>query len=319
MKKLYIALLTLMSVLILSGCSQSEFRVDGKFTAYEVSIHSNAPQLTYVTVTVEDGEVTEYHIDVRQGYVLTTEGDTTEYSFHWNEMTKKELEFAYGMKDYGTGYDLIDGAWVLNEDSPEFEWHEQAYLIEQHLLEFGLETVETIEGRFSNIAGVTINESGLLLLVEEALALAKAGKFHALLCTADDLYIASMVVNDSGEISDLTLDVLQGDPEGDTFAWNEFTKQELADEYGMKGIGAAYEFSNGSWVASDEKTSLEWYEQANLITDYIETYGWDDNIQALADRGATIDGTTLIDDLAGVTIRSQTFYDVLTVLFQCVG
>ncbi len=319
MKKLYIALLGFALIFILSGCSQSEFRVDGKFTAYEVSVHSNAPQVTYVTITVEDGEVTDYHIDVRQGTVSATTDTVPTYSYQWNELTKKELEYEYGMKLYGTGYDLIDGTWVNNEESPENEWHEQAYLIEQHLLEFGIESIETIDGRFSNVAGVTITESGIINLVTEALEMAKTGTFQAFLCSSDDLYIATMTMSQSGEISDLVLDVLQGDPDGNTFAWNTMTKQEQKEAYGMKGVGTAYEFMDGTWVASDEKTSLEWYEQANLITDYILANGWDENLQALAERGATIDGTTLIDDLAGVTIRSQTLYDVLTELFQCVG
>ncbi len=318
MKKFHILLLMMLFMIPLMSCSQSEFLVDGDFTAYQVSVHSNAPQLTYVTVTVENGEIVAYDIDVRQGEAETdTTGEVATYTYSWKEQTKKELGDDYGMKLYGTKYELVEGAWVANEEeSPEYEWYEQANLIEDYLLENGVDSVETIDERISNVAGVTIKDSGYLALAAEAVELARQGKFQAVLCTADDLYIASMVMDKDGEISELLLDVIQGEPDGDTFAWSELTKQEKGDAYGMEGIGTAYEFVEGVWVASNEKTSLEWYEQANLITDYIEANGWDDDLAALAGRGATIDGTTLIDDLAGVTIHSQTYFDVLALLFD---
>ena len=231
-------------------------------------------------------------------------------------MTKKELGDAYNMKLYGSDYELVDGTWVEQEGKPEYEWYEQANLIEQHLLDNGVDSLQTVDGRISNVAGVSISADGILELAQEAVELAKQGKFQAVHCVADDLYMASMIMDRKGNISELELDVLQGDPNGETFTWKEMTKQELGELYGMKGIGTAYEFVDGNWVASDEKTSLEWYEQANLITDYIEANGWNQDLQALADRGATIDGTTLIDDLAGVTVRSQTLFDVLSILFE---
>ncbi len=314
MKKVFTLLLAVVVSIILVGCNNSEFQVDGKFTAYEVSVHSNAPQVTYVTVTIEKGEIVDYDIDVRQG--VDTETDSV-YTYSWNELTKKELANDYNMKTYGTKYDLVDGEWVEVEgESPEYEWYEQANLVEAYLLENGVEAVEEVDGRFSNIAGVTIKNSSYTALAAEAVELAKQGKFQAILCAADDLYIASMMYDKDGNISELTLDVLQGNPSGETFAWKEMTKQELGDNYGMKGLGSAYDYTGGEWVESDEKTALEWYEQANLITNYIEANGFDENLEALAGRGGTIDGTTLIDDLAGVTIRSQTLYDVLAALFD---
>lgn len=320
MKKLYLLVLVFVLGLFLVGCNSSEYQIDGKFTAYEVSVHSNAPQVTYVTVTVSDGEIVDYNIDVRQGSQTMTEGETTTYSYSWDEMTKKEKEDAYGMKLYGTKLELVDGEWVEVEgETSEYEWYEQAQFIEDYLLENGIEAVETVDERFSNIAGVTIKEAGFLDLAAEAVELAKSGTFQSLLCVDDDLYTAKMVQDTDGEIVSLMLDVLKGAPDGETFAWSEQTKQELGDDYGMKGVGAAYEFSDGEWVATDGKTSLEWYEQANLITDYIIANGWNENLAALAGRGATIDGTTLIDDLAGATIRTQTYFDVLSDLFNKVG
>ncbi|XMB72835.1 hypothetical protein RJI07_02735 [Mycoplasmatota bacterium WC30] len=317
MKKVFLLLIAAVSTLLIVGCTNSELIVDGKFTAYEVSVHSNAPQLTYVTVTVENGQIVTYDIDVKQGTVTMSDDEVPVYSYAWNEMTKKELADDYNMKSYGTRYELVEGTWVEQTgEKPENEWYEQANLIEEYLLENGADSVETIEGRISNVAGVTIKDGGYLALALEAVELAKAGKFQALLCASDDLYIASMNMDSKGEFTNLMIDVLQGDPDGETFAWNVKTKQELGDDYGMKGIGSEYEFVGGEWVSSDEKTSLEWYEQANLITDYIETNGWDENLAAIAGRGGTIDGTTLIDDLAGVTVHSQTLYDLLSELFD---
>jgi len=320
MKKIYLLLIAFVMVMFLASCSPSEFNLDGEFTAYEVSVYSNAPQVTYVTVTITEGKIVKYNIDVRQGTQTVTIDVTTEYSYAWKEMTKNEYLDNYGMKLYGTQFELVDGEWFENEDEkPGNEWYEQANLIEEYLLENGVDSIETIDGRISNVAGVTINNEGYLALATEAVALAKAGKFQAILCVSDDLYIATMEKDADGEMTSLMLDVLQGNPNSDTFAWNDLTKQELGDDYDMKGIGAAYEFIEGKWVASDEKTSLEWHEQANLITEYILANGWDDNLEALAGRGGTIDGTTLISDLAGATIQTQSNFDVLEELFDKVS
>jgi major membrane immunogen (membrane-anchored lipoprotein) len=320
MKKLYLLLLAFVSVMVLTSCNTSEFMVDGEFTAYEVSVYSNAPQVTYVTVTISEGEIVEYNIDVRQGSQIVTTGETSEYSYAWKDMTKKELGDDYNMKLYGTKFDLVSGEWVENEDeNPEYEWYEQADLIEEYLLENGVDSVELVDERISNVAGVTIKDGGYLALAQAAVDLAKAGKFQAILCSGDDLYVATMEKNEDGETTSLMLDVLQGNPNVDTFAWSEKTKQEVGDDYGMKGIGAAYEFVDGEWLASDGKTSLEWYEQANLITDYILANGWDENLEAIAGRGGTIDGTTSITDLAGATVHTDTLYDVLAELFDKVA
>ena len=57
MKKVLLLLFAVTASLFITSCSTSEFQVDGKFTAYEVSVYSNAPQLTYVTVTIENKEI----------------------------------------------------------------------------------------------------------------------------------------------------------------------------------------------------------------------------------------------------------------------
>ncbi len=325
MKKITLLLLSVVLILFLTGCNTSEFKVDGKFTAYEVSVHSNAPMVTYVTVTIEEGQIIEYDIDVRQGnFEEVTEGESTTYTYEWKEMTKKELGDDYNMKSYGTGMELVDGAWVETDGKPENEWYEQAALIEAYLLENGVESLETIadaneDERISNVAGVTIKDGGYSTLAMEAVELAKAGTFQAIVCKDDDLYIAKMTQAANGDMESLMLDVLKGDPDGDTFAWAAQTKQEQGEDYGMSMYGDGLEFVDGAWVETGETSVLEWYEQANLITDYVMANGWNEDLAPLQDRSGTLDGTTLVDDLAGATIRTQTYYDVLAILFDNVG
>ncbi|MGD9760943.1 MAG: hypothetical protein AB7U52_00695 [Candidatus Izemoplasmatales bacterium] len=328
MKKLFVLFVALITLVVVTGCNGNtttaaqttaaptteapttlaprEFAADGEFTAYLVGVHSNAPMVTTVTVTIENDEIVGYYIDARQGVDTQTAGTETPeltddtWTYVWNVMTKKELGDDYGMVQFG-------GAIA--------EWYEQAALIEAYMLANGYDSVTTDEATvIDNVAGVTISDGGYTTLAAEAVQLAKDGKMQAIICSADDLYIATMTVDAEGNFSDLLIDVLQGAPTGATFAWNTQTKQELGFDYGMKGSGS-YVFVDGAWVAGTEPSTLEWFEQVQLITDYVEANGWNEDLAALAQRGGTIDGTTLLDDLAGVTISSQTYYDLLASLF----
>ena len=292
MKKLGLLLLVLVASLALVGCNNSEYKVDGEFTAYEVTVSRNAPQVTMVTVTIEKGKIVGYNIDVRQGNVTQTAGDDEvmdtdddKYTYAWNEKTKKELGDDYGMAK-------VEG---------QLEWYEQAALIEAYWLENGVDsvTVNAETNVIDNVAGVTIKDGGYIALAAASLELAKAGNFQALLCTADDLYTATMTVSEKGVVSALQLDVLQGKPVGATFAWAEKTKQELGDDYGMAKV----------------EGQLEWYEQANAITDYVLANGWNADLQPVGANGVSLDGTTIIDSLSGVTIKTQGYFDVLADLF----
>lgn len=308
MKKMWLLLLVVMAAFALTAC-QKEYAVDGDFTAYEVSVHANAPMVTMVTVTIENGKVKAFYIDARQGDATDTDEDTVVDTFAWKAETKKELGDKYGMVQYGNA---------------TAEWYEQAESLEAYFLENGVDDVPTknVDGEtyFDGISGVTIKDGGYVALAQEALELAKAGKLQTIYCQDDDLYSATMTVS-NGEFSDLELDVLQGKPDGATFAWNEKTKQELGDEYGMKGSAYAtgYTYENGEWVSTGEAPTLEWFEQAALITDYVSANGWNGDLEALDSRGGTIDGTTLLDDVAGATIHTGNFYTLLGDLFDLVA
>lgn len=307
MKKILFLFVVLLATFTLIACGDKEeertYAFDGEYLAYEVSVHRDAPMVTWVTVTIEDDEIVEYFIDSRQG-TRTQDEETEEYSFAWNELTKKELGDDYGMVDRG-------GAIA--------EWDEQAELIEAYWLENGVDSVTVDDDDvIDNVAGVTIKDGGYRALAQEAVDNAKAGTFQSILATGTDLYSAHLTLPDSGELEDaeLVLDVLQSttnETEG-TFEWRPSTKQELGDAYNMKGAGG-YVFEDGAWV-SEGQCELEWYEQAELVTDYVKANGWNDNLQAVDSRGGSLDGTSLIDDLAGVTVRSGNFYVVLDSLFD---
>ena len=295
MKKMWTLLLVAVAALTLSACNSSEFQVDGEFLAYEVAVSHDAPQVTWVTVTVEKGEIVSYDIDVRQGTRTQTAGaETTEdtsddtYSFSWKDKTKKELGDDYGMADV-TG---------------NLEWYEQAELLEAYWLDNGVDIAEVdSEGNIDVVTGVSISVDAYYNCALEAIENAKAGKFTALAFSADDLYSATMTVSKKGEVSDLLLDVLQGKPVNETFAWSDKTKQELGDDYGM----------------ADVTGGLEWYEQAAVITNYVLAEGWSDSLSAGTDGvGGAFDGTD-IDALASATIHTGTYYVVLGALFSYAG
>ena len=301
MKKFTVLLVALFTLVVVAGCNGNtteaptteapttveprEFVLDGEFTAYSVGIHSNAPMVTMVTVTIEDDEIAGYYIDARQGKATQTAGtetpdDTSDdtWSYAWNELTKKELGDDYGMVENG-------GAIA--------EWDEQAALIEAYILENGTEAVEVdAEEVITNITGVTIKDGGYIALAAEALELAKEGKFQAVYCSADDLVIATMMVDDKGVASDLVLDVLQGKPAQDTFEWAPKSKQELGLDYGMKDASPI---------------SKEWYEQADAIAAYVFENGAD-SIQ--------VDDTGHISNITGATVRNSGYSQVFALLFD---
>ena len=294
MKKLIAFFFVALLALSLAACKEREYPVDGVFLGYEVTVSRNAPQVTFVTVTVEDGEITAYDIDVRQG--VRTNTGTTEapnYTFAWNAKTKKELGDDYGMKD-----------------SSEIgkEWWEQAEAIEAFWLENGVDamTKNAETTAIDNITCVSIKDA-YTVAANLALANAKAGKFVSLYCSGSDLYTAEMTLTSKGKIDTLVLDVLQAtkDKVAGTFVWKDQTKQELGYAYGMHKTASATttEAEYIAWLEANDK--LEWFEQANLITADIIANGW---------------STTAAENVpAGVSISTAGYYAVLATLFGYAG
>ncbi|CCV65913.1 hypothetical protein BN85308920 [Paracholeplasma brassicae] len=319
MKRISLLLLLVVATFGLASCKKDEpkeFAVDGQFTAYEAQVHSNgAQQVTYVTVTIKDGKIDGYNIDVRQAKKTSTvegEGDAavTKYTYTWNEKTKKQLGDEYGMAT----------------KEGQLEWFEQAAKIEAYLLKNGVDSLDGVatgsafDPSVDGMAGVTM-KNAYTAIAKEAVALAKEGKFQAIYCSGTDLYSASMKVDSKGKVSELVLDTLQmnkTEAAKGTFAWNAKTKQQLKEEYGMKNVGPGYKLVDGTWVV-DGKSQTEWYEQANLITKYVMEKGWSSAIKSIKGQGLSIDGTTIVDGYAAVTVKTDTYYTVLADLFAKAG
>lgn len=345
MKRLILPLLMVLAVLALLGCSNSEFPVDGEFTAYALSDSGSKPQVATVTVTIDKGKISKYYIDVRQGFRTATvddqetpdtTDDVTTYSFGWNAQTKRELGYEYKMHYslYANSLDVhesatLEGYITWLDASEKHEWFEQAVLLEDFWLAHGVELTEIDDqGEILNVAGVTISNSNYVELALEAIELAKQGKFQAIVCTGTDLYSASMIISSKGEISDLILDVMQANKsttEG-TFTWKEQTKQELGYNYRMLYNSYLATLDNPesatqegylAWLS--ETNHLEWFEQAKVITDYVIQHGWTGDLQPVDGEGMSLDGVTIIDGTSGVTISTSTYFLVLSHLFGSVG
>lgn len=209
---------------------------DGKYTAYSVGYNYGAPQLNWVTVTIKNDKIESFYIDQLQS---GAEG--------WNEKTKKELKYDYGMKDAAIDKD---------GDGQTLEWFEQAALLEAKFLE-DLAGVTVVEGYFTGISGVSIADNDYVMLANKAVANAKAGIVNQFVANmyngAINLVSVSAKVNAEGKIVEAKLDELQTSNN----EWKAQTKQELGTNYGMSG--AAID-KNGDGI------TLEWFEQANAIT-----------------------------------------------------
>jgi hypothetical protein len=304
MKKVLLVFVALLATIALFGCKEREFKHDGTFLAYELSVRTNqTPQVVFVTVTIENDKIVGYQIDTRQAR-RTLNTETSVYSWAWNAQTKRELGFDYNMK---------------NASAIGKEWFEQAEAIEAFWLANGLDAVEVnAEGYITNITGASMSDA-YTAVAKKAVENAKAGKFVAVYTSGTDFYTAEMTLTKKGAIDTLVLDVLQStrNTTTGTFVWNEKSKQELGDDYGMVGAGG-YVFTNGAWVAQGTCT-LEWYEQVALITDYVKANGWSDDLQAVAQRGGSLNGTDLLPELAGATIRTGAYYAILKSLFTMAG
>ncbi|QWC00365.1 hypothetical protein KHQ88_01995 [Mycoplasmatota bacterium] len=281
MKKLLTFLFAAFLLIGLAACNgERTYAADGEYTAFDIDYHHGAPMITEVTVTIEDDEITGYYIDALQSS-LGEEGVT------WNEKTKKELGDDYGMVENG-------GAIA--------EWYVQAERIEAFWLENGADAVTTDEDNYiDNVTDVTMKDGGYSDLAIEAVQQAKDGITKAYVTTLHyngtaNVTWATLEVDAEGDIVDLELDVLQSSITDGTFAWNEKTKQELGDDYGMATKNGN---ANGGLY--------EWYEQADMITDYIMENGWEDSF-TVADSD--------LDTETDVTISTGDYEKVLKAVFD---
>lgn len=152
MKKIITLIFVAVMSLTIVACGNKEYKVDGEFTAFEVSYNREVPMITWVTVTIEKGKVAKYFIDAKQASVNAA-GE-----FVWNAKSKKELKYDYNMKP-------------VSEIGKE--WFEQAEALEKFMLEKGVDAVTTKDGVIDNVTGVSIKDGGYTALTKAAIALIK--------------------------------------------------------------------------------------------------------------------------------------------------
>ena len=358
MKKFFAVLVLAVAAIALVACggdSKSEYKHDGVFRAFTANSSQKAPQIVWVEVTIENGEIAGYNLDtIQSGLVIKENKEGDEKAVvAWNEKTKKELKEDYGMagKPYSPKYELQDGEWIEVEgENCELEWYEQAELIEKAWLERGVEEASTTtldneeepRPRFDSIAGVTIADDDYKETALKALENAKEGKFLEFKWNDNDgapqIVWVTKTLDENNALKEMEIDTLQSETsiteeekEGEVqkvanFKWNPKSKQELKDEYGMAGkpYSPKYELQDGEWVKVEGKNcELEWYEQANLITDYIVENGYTKKLVTIGvdeegnERGVALDGEDApIEVLAGVTIKTADYLDLINKLFE---
>ncbi len=326
-KKLRFLVVIALLVLSLAACGKTksttttttnakrEFVRDGEFSAIKASLNSGAPQYTIVTVKIENDKVVSYYINCLQSTKTTTEGKAS-YSF--NNLTKKELGYAYHMHyntykatlgENPTEAQLSDtayAAWLKANN--KLEWFEQAQKLEAFFLEKGPDKLEVAtDSKISGVAGVTIKNADYKELAVEALANAKAGKVVFALGDGTDLIWAEGKVDKNGNLSDVKLNTLQGKVQEDnTFKWNEKNKQELGYAYHMHynsfkaSLGEnpteaqLSDTAYAAWLKANNK--LEWFEQAAIVVEKFMATGTADlplNGTKLTDAAKAATGVTI--------------------------
>ena len=321
MKRFFAMIYVFVAALALVACKGGEkFDVDGEFTAFEVTEHNGAPMVTSVTVTIKNGKISKFYIDALQGSKVE-EGEVIT-AVNWNEKTKKELKFDYGMKDVGPRYEFKDGAWkVVEGKTSEKEWFEQAELLEAKWLKDGVDSLTLTKDadgaeRIDNVAGVTLKDGGYIKLAKQAVENARAGKvvvFKTGLSKggAAEIYFVEATFNKEGKATEIVIDTRQSKVDAEKgLIWNEKTKQELGFEYRMH-----YSYYQATLEEGDEGTiegykawlkdnnELEWFEQVAKIS---------------ADVVATQKSTAPADAIAGVTVVTDTYYELIANAFAAV-
>ncbi len=257
MKKILSIFLALVAVLSLVSCKKDPeprtYVADGKYTAFVAHDNSGSPQLTWVTVTIENDEIKSFYIDQLQGAKDA-----------WKEKTKKELGFGYRMH----------GQWGLSEDeyieyldeNDLLEWHEQADLIEKHFLTT-LDVTTDSKGKIQGISGVTIADNQYIALAKQAVENAKAGIVNTFVANTYsglvNLTSAQAKINAEGKITEVKIDELQSAVAEEVWNWKTQTKQQLGFAYRMHGQWTLSEEEYKTYLTENEK--LEWFQQVDAL------------------------------------------------------
>lgn len=349
-KKLLILLVAVTSVFALSACTPKRtYAADGVYTAFSADLTSKSgPQLTTVSVTIENDKVKSFFIDCTQSAVASyVTGDnpattevvetdfvtTTPKTFAFNAESKKELGLKYGMhnaNDTAYSYTKQDLTTEVGRTayqayltaSGKKEWFQQANLLEAYFLtnDPSTVTVDATSKAINNVAGVTVKDGGYSALATEALNLAKEGKAQVVKASGTDIIWVTAMVNNKGEFTSLEINTLQGKVTDGKFAWNAKNKQELGYAYGMfnrTNTAAGYTAQDLTTEAGlnaykaylTAQGKKEWFEQVQLLSDYVLANGWDGQIVAL--ETGKLDTAASAAAVASVSITVSHYAELL--------
>src|SRR5690554_4028382 len=169
-KKLLLVFVALFAVVTLAACDPTEepvertFVADGVYTAFSEELtNAGGPQITWVSVTIENDEITAFYIDVIQS-AQTKNAEDVVTGFAFNAQSKKELGYAYRMHGQRSLTEAEYITWL--EENEKLEWFEQAALIEAFMVENGPAAVTKTEDVIDNIATVTIKDAYTVLAAQ---------------------------------------------------------------------------------------------------------------------------------------------------------
>ena len=285
------------------------YKHDGVYTAFEHSLNNNAPQIVSVSVTIENDEIAGFFIDTLQSTAVKNGEETTGYNF--NAKTKKQLGYHYYM--FPASGKKVDGVldveaykeWLAENNKKE--WFEQANILEQYILENGVEAIEFDGTKPTNVAGVTVSAKDYVELAKKAIQNAKDGKLLAVTGYQDDIIWATATIDKDGIVSNYLIDVLQGQGIVDgTFQFKDKSKQELGYEYYMfpesgKKVDDVLDVdAYKEWLAENNKK--EWFEQVAILCAEFEANG---------PYNMALDNNKFLS-VSGVTISDNKYIQVLT-------
>ena len=315
LKKLLLVFVALFAVAGLAACDPTEatteepvertYKADGVYTAFSnETTNAGGPQMTWVSVTIENDEITEIFIDcIQSAAVKDAEEVTTGFAF--NASSKKELGYAYRMHGQRSLSEADYIQWLRDND--KLEWFEQAELIEAFMLENGPAAVTKDAQTFiDNIASVSIKDGNYTVLAAQAIQNAIDGVTYVVTTSGMDIVWVKAEVNEEGVFTSLELNTLQGRFAEGAFFWRDQNKQELGYAYRMHRQNALSEADYIEWLRDNDK--LEWHEQAAVITDYVLENG----VAGLAMDAANKPTT---DGLSTVTIVVHKYFAVIQELY----
>jgi outer membrane murein-binding lipoprotein Lpp len=277
---------------------------DGVYTAFSYSLNYGAPQIVSVSVIIENDQIAGFFIDTLQSTAVQKDDDGKATKFEFNAKTKKQLGYEYYM--FPASGAKVDGvldveaykAWLA--ENGKKEWFEQANVLEQYMLENGVEAVELDGEKTTNVTGVTVTVKDYVDLAKEAVQNAKDGKLVAVTGHGSDIVWATAKVDRYGKVTDYVIDQLQGKVVDGAYVFNEKSKQQLGYDYymfpasGKKVDGVLDVEGYKEWLAENGKK--EWFEQVAILCDEFEANGIYNMALDASGKYITVSGVTIVDN-----------------------